>query len=151
MKARLQMPRVLLVLSDRCNVAKSSCCPPGRKFGHSAASTTAVGFSIPFGSSSSDSVSTPSNAALRWPMMAAAISSGSVSCSSASVSVSRSHAISRSSPALNEYVEHFHAERNHQGKGNVLLFPRRINIRRGHVQCRERLGGLLRYYHQEAA
>jgi putative transposase len=54
--------------------------------------------------------------------------------------------------ALNEYVEHFHAERNHQGKGNVLLFPRCANIRRdGHVQCRERLGGLLRYYHQEAA
>ena len=25
--------------------------------------------------------------------------------------------------ALSEYVEHFHAERNHQGKGNALLFP----------------------------
>src|SRR6266478_1486280 len=25
--------------------------------------------------------------------------------------------------ALAEYVEHFHHERNHQGKGNVLLFP----------------------------
>ena len=23
-----------------------------------------------------------------------------------------------------EYVEHFHTERNHQGKGNILLFPR---------------------------
>jgi hypothetical protein len=54
--------------------------------------------------------------------------------------------------ALSEYVEHFHAERNHQGKGNVLLFPRNANTRRdGHVQCRERLGGLLRHYHQEAA
>src|SRR5882757_340971 len=54
--------------------------------------------------------------------------------------------------ALNEYVEHFHVERNHQGKGNVLLFPRSANTRRdGHVQCRERLGGLLRYYHQEVA
>jgi Integrase core domain len=54
--------------------------------------------------------------------------------------------------ALSEYVEHFHAERNHQGKGNVLLFPRSANTRRdGHVQCRKRLGGLLRYYHQEAA
>jgi putative transposase len=54
--------------------------------------------------------------------------------------------------ALSEYVEHFHAERNHQGKGNVLLFPRSTNSRRdGLVQCRERLGGLLRYYHQEAA
>ena len=54
--------------------------------------------------------------------------------------------------ALSEYVEHFHAERNHQGKGNVLLFPRSANTRRDrHVQCRERLGGLLRYYHQEVA
>jgi transposase len=54
--------------------------------------------------------------------------------------------------ALKEYVEHFHAERNHQGKGNVLLFPRNTKIRREEpVQCRERLGGLLRYYHQEAA
>jgi hypothetical protein len=26
--------------------------------------------------------------------------------------------------ALSHYVDHFHAERNHQGKGNVLLFPR---------------------------
>jgi putative transposase len=24
---------------------------------------------------------------------------------------------------LNEYVDHYHRERNHQGKGNVLLFP----------------------------
>src|SRR5215510_3515917 len=55
--------------------------------------------------------------------------------------------------ALNEYVEHYHAERNHQGKGNVLLFPRNTDIRREPqpVQCRERLGGLLRYYHEEAA
>src|SRR5260370_1413718 len=54
--------------------------------------------------------------------------------------------------ALGEYVEHYHVERNHRGKGNVLLFPRSTNTRRdGHVQCRERLGGLLRYYHQEAA
>ena len=54
--------------------------------------------------------------------------------------------------ALSEYVEHFHVERNHQGKGNVLLFPRDTDIRRvGPVQCRERLGGLLRYYHHQAA
>jgi putative transposase len=42
--------------------------------------------------------------------------------------------------ALSEYVEHFHVERNHQGKGNVLLFARSANIRGdGPVQCRERL------------
>jgi transposase InsO family protein len=54
--------------------------------------------------------------------------------------------------ALSDYVEHFHTERNHQGKGNVLLFPRANDRQReGPVQCRERLGGLLRYYHREAA
>src|SRR5262245_37332784 len=54
--------------------------------------------------------------------------------------------------ALSDYVEHFHVERNHQGKSNVLLFPRGTNVSRdGSIQCRERLGGLLRYYHQEAA
>src|SRR5437870_843205 len=31
---------------------------------------------------------------------------------------------------LKEYVEHYHAERNHQGKGNVLLFPRDRNVHR---------------------
>ena len=54
--------------------------------------------------------------------------------------------------ALNNYVDHFHAERNHQGKGNILLFPRNTDRHReGPVQCRERLGGLLRYHHREAA
>jgi putative transposase len=54
--------------------------------------------------------------------------------------------------ALSEYVDHFHTERNHQGKGNVLLFPLMTDRQReGPVQCRERLGGLLRYYHREAA
>jgi hypothetical protein len=49
--------------------------------------------------------------------------------------------------ALNEFVEHYHAERNHQGKGNVLLFPRDTDVHsKGLVQCRERLGGLLRLY-----
>jgi putative transposase len=44
--------------------------------------------------------------------------------------------------ALSDYVEHFHAERNHQGKGSVLLFPRVTDRQReGPVRCRERLGG----------
>ena len=54
--------------------------------------------------------------------------------------------------AVSEYVEHYHTERNHQGKGNVLLFARDTGLRREQpVRRRERLGGLLRYYHQEAA
>jgi putative transposase len=54
--------------------------------------------------------------------------------------------------ALSEYVAHYQAERNHQGKSNVLLFRRVTQTRHEEpVQCRERLGGLLNYYHQEAA
>ncbi|MGY3621633.1 hypothetical protein [Bradyrhizobium sp. USDA 10063] len=54
--------------------------------------------------------------------------------------------------ALSTYVDHFHAERNLQGKGNVLLFPRATDWQReGPVWCRERLGRLLRHYHREAA
>jgi len=48
---------------------------------------------------------------------------------------------------LAQYVAHFHHERNHQGKGNVLLFPT-VNQdaeHQGLMQCRERLGGLLKY------
>ena len=44
--------------------------------------------------------------------------------------------------ALAEYTAHYHAERNHQGKDNVLLFPRNRDIdRKRPVKCRERLGG----------
>ena len=55
--------------------------------------------------------------------------------------------------ALNEYLAHYHHERNHQGKGNVLLFPvaSQDPERKGPLQCRERLGGLLKYYTHEAA
>jgi transposase InsO family protein len=54
---------------------------------------------------------------------------------------------------LTQYVEHYHHERNHQGKGNVLLFPSvsQDTVREGPVRCRERLGGLLKYYVREAA
>jgi transposase InsO family protein len=55
--------------------------------------------------------------------------------------------------ALTEYSTHYHHERNHQGKGNVLLFPssRCSHESHGPIQCRERLGGLLKYYEREAA
>src|SRR5947209_4229907 len=55
--------------------------------------------------------------------------------------------------ALQEYVEHYHHERNHQGKSNGLLFPAGSQApeRTGPMQCRARLGGLLKYYECEAA
>jgi hypothetical protein len=51
--------------------------------------------------------------------------------------------------ALTEFIDHFHAERNHQGKGNVLLFPCHAAGQNRQGSCmrgRERLGGLLKYY-----
>jgi hypothetical protein len=51
--------------------------------------------------------------------------------------------------ALTDFIDHFHGERNHQGKGNVLLFPsEKVGQQkpRSRVRCRARLGGLLKYY-----
>jgi hypothetical protein len=55
--------------------------------------------------------------------------------------------------ALQQYVVHYHQERNHQGKENLILFPNDTEVRRkaGSVRYRERLGGLLKYYESEAA
>jgi transposase InsO family protein len=49
--------------------------------------------------------------------------------------------------ALIEYIDHHHCERNHQGKGNLLLFPSpNVPPKSGTVGCRDRLGGLLKFY-----
>jgi len=55
--------------------------------------------------------------------------------------------------ALQQYLLHYHEERNHQGKENRILFPSQTKARRkeGAVRCRERLGGLLKHYEREAA
>lgn len=53
--------------------------------------------------------------------------------------------------AVAQFEAHFHEERPHQGKGNVILFPSsKENDVGGPIRCRERLGGLLKYYHREA-
>jgi putative transposase len=52
--------------------------------------------------------------------------------------------------ALDEFVAHYHGERNHQGLTNELIMPETRLLRGTHVRCRERLGGLLRYYHRAA-
>ena len=53
---------------------------------------------------------------------------------------------------VNEYVEHYHHERNHQRLDNQLqageMSPASADVR---VRRRERIGGLLNYYHREAA
>ena len=55
--------------------------------------------------------------------------------------------------ALREYVVYHRHERNHQGKENLLLFPASDQLPQSErkVRSRERLGGLLRFYHREAA
>ncbi len=54
--------------------------------------------------------------------------------------------------AIEAYMVHYHAERNHQGLGNRLIdplpFPPGGN---GPVRCRDRLGGMLRFFYREAA
>jgi hypothetical protein len=54
---------------------------------------------------------------------------------------------------LREHVAHYHQERPHQGKGNVILMPSLHSDQQhdGPVRCRERLGGLLKYYDREVA
>jgi len=54
---------------------------------------------------------------------------------------------------LQEYDTHYHQERNHQGRGNELLRPlaRQEGLGTQSIRTRERLGGLLKYYHHKAA
>ncbi len=54
--------------------------------------------------------------------------------------------------AVRAYLEHYHAERNHQGLRNHIIEPSdEVGLTDGPVECRESLGGLLRYYHRQAA
>jgi transposase InsO family protein len=54
--------------------------------------------------------------------------------------------------AVQNYVAHYHCERNHQGLGNRLILstPARGDAA-GVIHCRERLGGRLKYYYRAAA
>jgi hypothetical protein len=55
--------------------------------------------------------------------------------------------------ALTAYVAHYHGERPHQGIGNVVLMPVTTHGQSDDdpIHCRERLGGLLKYYDRQAA
>jgi putative transposase len=53
---------------------------------------------------------------------------------------------------LQQYENHYHLERPHQGRGNVILMPAAHSAKRdGPIRCRQRLGGLLKYYDRDAA
>ncbi len=54
--------------------------------------------------------------------------------------------------AVREYLVHYHQERNHQGLDNKIILPaEEVGRTDGEIQCRERLGGMLRYYSRKAA
>jgi hypothetical protein len=54
--------------------------------------------------------------------------------------------------AVREYLVHFHRERNHQGLDNEVIDPRdEVGQTDGEIRCRDRLGGMLRYYYRDAA
>ena len=55
--------------------------------------------------------------------------------------------------AVSNFLEHFHHERNHQRRGNLLSFPTGTTASATQataVRCHERLGGLLKYYSRAA-
>jgi hypothetical protein len=55
--------------------------------------------------------------------------------------------------AVSNFLEHFHHERNHQGRGNLLSFPTGTTASATQataVRCHKRLGGLLKYYSRAA-
>src|SRR2546427_3388642 len=53
--------------------------------------------------------------------------------------------------AVAEYVEHYHAERNHQGLENRLIHARAAVPANRVAICRHaRLGGILNFYHRTA-
>ena len=54
--------------------------------------------------------------------------------------------------AVHEFLHHYHQERNHQGLENKIIDPGdEVEQAAGNIECRERLGGILRYYYRDAA
>ena len=54
--------------------------------------------------------------------------------------------------AVLQFLEYYRGERNHRGLANRILAPgEEVGRTSGEIRCRERLGGLLRYYRRKAA
>jgi len=54
--------------------------------------------------------------------------------------------------AVDEFLNHYHRERAHQGLDHQILEPGpEVGQKAGVIACRERIGGLLKYYHRQAA
>ena len=54
--------------------------------------------------------------------------------------------------AVDQFLIHYHTERAHQGLDHQILEPGpEISQMAGVIECRERLGGLLKYYYRQAA
>jgi hypothetical protein len=54
--------------------------------------------------------------------------------------------------AIQHFLAHYCCERNHQGVGNQQLQPNSATILSHHpIRRRQRLGGMLNYYHRAAA
>jgi hypothetical protein len=54
--------------------------------------------------------------------------------------------------AIENFVAHYHSERNHQGLRNQLISPDAGHLgSAGEIQRRQRLGGMLNYYYRAAA
>ena len=53
--------------------------------------------------------------------------------------------------SVREFVERYHAERNHQGIGNELIDRPAVQPATGPVRRRQRVGGVLSYYYRSAA
>ena len=54
--------------------------------------------------------------------------------------------------SITEFLTHYHRERNHQGLDNRLIdADDGVGEAAGRIECRERLGGMLKYYYRDAA
>ena len=54
--------------------------------------------------------------------------------------------------AVQNFLEHYHTEKNHQGLSNRLICPDPAHLgASGAIQRRQRLGGMLNYYYRDAA